>query len=132
MGQGTNSISVRAGKTGLQTISCVIYSGGSVIGSQYISVNVQSPNSGGGGGTPCGTITPLYGVIYPPNPCNGGGLMAAEDVYFKRIIIYDMLGRIVKQATNADQLDTNYLPTGLYLMQATLSNQEVITQKILK
>ena len=131
-GQGTNSISVRAGKTGLQTISCVIYSGGSVIGSQYISVNVQSPTSGGGGGTPCGTITPLYGVIYPPNPCNGGGLMAAEDVYFKRIIIYDMLGRIVKQATNADQLDTNYLPTGLYLMQATLSNQEVITQKILK
>ncbi len=27
------------------------------------------------------------------------------------------------------ELNTNYLPTGLYLMQATLSNQEVIIKK---
>ncbi|MBK8474379.1 MAG: T9SS type A sorting domain-containing protein [Sphingobacteriales bacterium] len=39
---------------------------------------------------------------------------------------------MVKQATNIDQLDTNDLPAGLYLIQATLNNQQVITQKILK
>lgn len=129
-GQGTTNVTLRAGSTGTQTITCQAYYGNNLVGSQYITVNVQIPGSGGSGGGPCGSLQPLYGVIYPP--CNGigGGIIAA--IYFKNIIIYDILGRVVKNETNVGQLNTDDLPNGMYIIRAILNNHEIITQKILK
>ncbi|MBK8474353.1 MAG: T9SS type A sorting domain-containing protein [Sphingobacteriales bacterium] len=99
-----------------------------MLGSQYITVNVQTPNTGGG--DPCGGIAPFNGVIYPP-PCNGGGLMA-ETAHFIDIAIFDLAGRIVKHKTNVEQVDTNDLSQGMYIVRAILNDHEIITQKILK
>lgn len=131
-GQGTNNVSIRAGSIGTKTITCRAYAGNNLLGSQYITVNVQDPNSGGGGTSPCGgALVPLYGVIYPPNPCSSGGLVA-ETTYFKHIVIYDIFGRIVKQASSVEQISTDDLHNGVYIVRATLNNDRFITQKIVK
>ena len=131
-GQGTNNVSIRAGSIGTKTITCRAYAGTILLGSQYITVNVQDPNSGGGGTDPCGgTLVPLYGIIYPPNPCGGGGLVA-ETAYFKHIVIYDIFGRIVKKASSVEQISTDDLHNGVYIVRATLNNNQFITQKIVK
>ena len=129
-GQGTTSITLRAGSTGTQTITCRAYYGNNLVASQYITVNVQIPNTGGET-TPCLPIAPIYGVIYPPNPCNGGGLIA-ETMYFESIVIYDIFGRIVKQGIDVEQINVDDLPNGMYIIHATLNNNEIITQKLLK
>ncbi len=51
-GQGTTNVTLRAGSTGTQTITCQAYYGNNLVGSQYITVNVQIPGSGGSGGGP--------------------------------------------------------------------------------
>ncbi|MBK8474693.1 MAG: T9SS type A sorting domain-containing protein, partial [Sphingobacteriales bacterium] len=48
------------------------------------------------------------------------------------IAIYDIFGRIVKNGTNVAQINTQDLPHGIYIVRATLSNHETITQKITK
>ena len=58
--------------------------------------------------------------------------MAEETAYFKDIVIFDLVGRIVKHETNVGQVDADGLPQGMYIIRATLNNHEIITQKILK
>ena len=137
-GQGTNTLGIKAGKTGRQDITCTIYNGNTIIGSQYITVNVQNPYNGGGGngGNPCGGNF-IPDVIYPPtddDDCNEimnlNGL--TERIYFKKITIYNFLGQKVLEQTNAQNLDISNLNTGIYIIKGQLSNNDIMTKKIYK
>jgi Zn-dependent metalloprotease len=133
-GQGTNVLGIKAGNTGIQDITCIIYNGSTVIGSQYITVNVQNPYGGGGGGgngDPCGEIEMVNGVIYPPDPCDSNGF-TTEKTLFKNILVYDFSGRKVLELKNVDSFSINFLSSGLYILKMELSNNEIITKKILK
>jgi len=138
-GQGTNVLRIKAGKTGRQDITCTIYNGNNVIGSQYITVNVQNPYGGGGGnGDPCGEtggeIPTINGVIYPPDegdPCGTNSLIASKS-FFKHIIVYDLSGRKVIEQKNVESLNINFLPSSIYILKIELSNNKIITKKILK
>lgn len=134
-GQGTNVLGIKAGKTGRQDITCTIYNGNTVIGSQYITVNVQKPNggggNGGGNGEPCGGIEMINGVIYPPDPCDTNGFASVKPT-FKHILVYDLTGRKVIEQKNVDSFNINFLSSGLYILKMEMSNNEIITKKIIK
>jgi len=132
-GQGTKRISIAAGNIGVHEITCVIYNGNTIIGSQYLIVNVQNPPSGGGSGgdDPCGGIDPIDGVIYPPVECDPNALVA-QKTYFKQIVVYDFTGKSVLKTQNSDYLDINHLASGIYIIKAELSNGEILTKKIMK
>jgi len=133
-GQGTNVLGIKAGKTGRQDITCTIYNGNSIIGSQYITVNVQSPYGGGGGSgndDPCGGVDMINAVIYPPDPCNTNGVLAEKSI-FKHILLYDLSGRKVIDKKNVESLNIDFLSSGIYILKVELSNNDIITKKILK
>ena len=129
-GQGTNSVLIEAGSTGVHDITCRIYNGSTIIGQQYITVNVQNPYNGGGGGDPCGTIQTVNGVIYPPVPCITG--LSITQTFFKQILVYDFSGRKIIELKNVNNFNLNSISAGLYIFKITLSNNEIITKKILK
>ncbi len=71
-------------------------------------------------------------IVYP-NPVN-------EVLYTKGVIafdkdskieIMDLNGKVLKTATNTDEIDLSDIPTGLYLVRIT-SNQKIGTKKIIK
>lgn len=133
-GQGTLLLSISAGNTGVQNIECKVYDGISLIESRYITVNVQNPYDGGGGGDdPCGGIPD---VIYPPDPCDGIPTnlnnTTLERKYFTTIIIYNFQGQSVLEANNVSNVDISHLSSGIYIIKAVLSNNELMTKKILK
>lgn len=137
-GQGTNTLGIKAGKTGRQDITCTIYNGNTIIGSQYITVNVKNPNDGGGGNgdNPCGGNF-IPDVIYPPtddDDCNEsfGVNNTSERVYFRKIVIYNIQGQKVLQANNSKNLDISRLNSGIYIVKGELSNNEIMTNKIIK
>ena len=132
-GQGTTSLSISAGKTGIQNIECKVYNGSSLIESRYITVNVQNPYNGGGGGgdDPCGGVP---NVIYPPNPCNDVANVnsTSERLYFRKIVVYNFQGQKILEVNNSQSLDISHLNSGIYIIKAELSNNEIMTKKIFK
>jgi len=136
-GQGTNVLGIKAGNTGIQDITCTIYNGSTIIGSQYITVNVQNPYGGGGGGgngDPCGGIETIDNLILPPEPCDDIGLSngTSESIYFKKVVIYNLLGQVVLETKKKEQANISHLSSGIYIVKAELSNNEIITKKIYK
>ena len=139
-GQGTNLLGIKAGKTGRQQdIICKIYNGNTIIGQQRITVNVQNPNDGGGNdenNDPCDTdsqidVRMINGVIYPPVPCDTNEF-ASVNPTFKHILVYDLSGRKVIEQKNVDSFNINFLSSGLYILKMEMSNNEIITKKIIK
>lgn len=134
-GQGTNVLGIKAGKTGRQDITCTIYNGSTIIGSQYITVNVQNPygggGNGGGDGDPCGGVEMINGVIYPPDPCDTNGF-ASGRTNFKHVKVYDFTGKKLIELRNVDSFNIDFLSSGLYIIKLEMSNSEIITKKILK
>ncbi|MDC9721850.1 MAG: S8 family serine peptidase, partial [Urechidicola sp.] len=133
-GQGTLLLSISAGNTGVQNIECKVYDGSSLIESKYITVNVQNPYNGGGGGggdDPCGGVP---NVIYPPDPCNETANVNgnSERIYFRKIVIYNFQGQTILENSNVQNLDIAHLSSGIYIIKAELSNNEMMTKKILK
>ena len=106
---------IKAGKTGRQDITCTIYNGNTIIGSQYITVNVQNPYNGGGGNgdNPCGGNF-IPNVIYPPKMMMIAMRVldvnnTSERVYFRKIVIYNIQGQKVLEANNSKNLDISHL-----------------------
>jgi hypothetical protein len=130
-GQGSNAAIIHGGNIGIQNIVCNIYSNNNLVGTHSINVNVQNPN-GGGGNNPCGDLGFNNGIIYPPEPCEGGNGIAASESYFAEFIIYDMTGREILNLKNVESIDLSYLSNGLYILKARLNTNEIITKKILK
>ncbi len=130
-GQGTNVLRIMAGNTGIHEITCTIRNGRSIIGSQYITVNVQDPYGDGGNEDPCGDLEMINGVIYPPDPCNTNGILAQKSL-FKHITVYDFFGRKVIDKKNVESLNIDFLSSGIYILKTELSNNEILTKKILK
>lgn len=134
-GQGTSSPLIHGGSTGVFDITCKIYNGSTLIGNQYITVNVQNPYNGGGGGNPC---EPYFAgnVIYPPieDDCNEnfGVNNTSENIYFKKIVIYNFLGQVVLEIKNQQGTDISHLSSGIYIVKMELSNNEIKTKKIYK
>lgn len=135
-GQGTSAALIHGGSTGLWDITCKIYNGSTQIGNYYITVNVQNPYNGGGGGDPCnGEINVLPTVIYPPEPCDNelmGVHNNQEKIYFKKVFVFNMLGQAVIETNEKQEVDISYLNSGMYIIKAELSNNEIMTKKILK
>mgnify|MGYP000238539291 CR=1 FL=1 len=136
-GQGTNVLGIKAGQTGRQDITCTIYNGNTVIGSQYITVNVQNPygggGNGGGNGDPCGGLYLDQMLILPPEPCDGDGFDfngQQGKLYFKYLIVYNMQGQKVKEFDEKQEVNIADLAVGIYIIKAELSNNELITKKI--
>ena len=136
-GQGTNVLGIKAGKTGRQDITCTIYNGNTVIGSQYITVNVQNPygggGNGGGNGDPCGGLYLDQMLILPPEPCDGDGFDfngQQGKLYFKYLIVYNIQGQKVKEFDEKQEVNIADLAVGIYIIKAELSNNELITKKI--
>lgn len=134
-GQGTNSALIHGGSTGVFDITCTIYNGSSVIGNQYITVNVQNPYNGGGSTNTddCVEMPMINGVIYPPVDCSTNNFgLTSENTYFKSIVVYDFVGKIILQLKNSDNLNISNLSNGIYIIKAQLNNGKIITKKILK
>jgi len=92
-GQGTNSVLIHGGNTGVQDITCKVYNGSTLIGNQYITVNVQNPYNGGGnnGGDPCGNLGYQANLILPPIDCDDdgyGGMNVDNNLYFKKVYVW--------------------------------------------
>jgi subtilisin family serine protease len=137
-GQGTTSLSISAGSTGIQNIECKIFNGSSQIGSNYIMVNVQNPYGGGGGGgnDPCGGLGFQEDVIYPPiDDCdteNFGTNNSSVNIYFKKVVIYNFIGQVVLETKEKEQANISHLSSGIYIIKAELSNNKIMTKKIYK
>jgi len=133
-GQNTSQINITAGSTGVFDITCLIYKGSEIIGSQYLTINVQNPYSGGGE-DPCNGINTSPNVIYPPDPCDNGNFGAnsiQEIIHFKKVIIYNMQGQEVLISDNQDEINISNLSVGIYIFKAELSNNKIVIEKISK
>jgi subtilisin family serine protease len=136
-GQGTNTALIHGGSTGIYDITCKVYDGTTQIGNQYITVNVQNPyNGGGGNGDPCdGEIVVEPMVIYPPEPCDNVNMNinnSVERVYFKKVIVYNIQGQKVIETNEKQEVNISHLSSGIYIIKAELSNNEILSKKILK
>lgn len=134
-GQGTNAALIHGGNTGFHDIICNIYSNDHLMASQSIRVKVQDPYTGTGGGgveDPCGDLGIVYGLIYPPVPCDDDYGISASESYFKEFVIFDMSGRKILTLNNVNRVDLNYLANGLYIIKALLNTNEILTKKIVK
>ena len=137
-GQGTSAALIHGGSTGVYDITCKVYNGSTQIGNYYITVNVQNPYNGGGGGNgdPCdGDVVIMPTVIYPPEPCDNENMNvnnASERVYFKKVIIYNLQGQKIIETNEKQEVDISFLSSGMYIIKAELSNNEIMTKKILK
>ena len=133
-GQNSPQINITAGSTGVFDITCFIYKGSEIIGSQYLTLNVQNPYSGGGE-DPCNGINTSPNVIYPPDPCDNGNFgvnSIQEIIHFKKVIIYNMQGQEVLISDNQDEINISNLSVGIYIFKAELSNGKIVSEKIIK
>ena len=73
----------------------------------------------------------INAVIYPPDPCNTNGVLAEKSI-FKHILLYDLSGRKVIDKKNVESLNIDFLSSGIYILKVELSNNDIITKKILK
>lgn len=132
-GQGTHNTLIHGGSLGVQDITCKIYNGSTLIGQQRITVNVQNPYNGGGSGDPCGGLQTGPNVIYPPIPCDDNGPNSVnQNNFFKKVYIYSVSGQVVLQLEDTESVDLSQLSSGLYFVKAELSNNTILTKKIVK
>ncbi len=133
-GQGSTLIDVQAGSVGSDVINC---SASNFCGtdSRFIYINVQEPNSGGGGvGTdPCDpymTISPnpnqgnnvIVTVIYPPDPCDETMMYTETDA---TVSIVNNMGQTVyskKHHSNNLNIKGLNLSSGLYHVKYVKNN----------
>lgn len=133
-GQGTSEAIIRAGSTGVFDITCSIYNGSILIDSQYITVNVQDPYSGGGGNDPCGNLGFSGYVIYPPKECDTSGINtnnSSISARFKNVVVFDVNGQKMLE-TQSETVDISSFASGIYIVKAELNNGEILTQKIIR
>jgi subtilisin family serine protease len=136
-GQGTSAALINGGSTGIYDITCKVYNGSTQIGNYYITVNVQNPyNGGGGNGDPCdGEIVVEPMVIYPPEPCDNVNMnvnSSVERVYFRKVVVYNIQGQKIIETNEKQEVDISSLSSGIYIIKAELSNNEIMTKKILR
>ena len=75
------------------------------------------------------TTTDNSPFIFYPNPAdNTVSVIPDADT----IRIFDAQGRLVLSATNANEVDTKYLTSGLYFIEATNENQRNVSQLIIE
>ena len=79
------------------------------------------------------STTNLAVTIYP-NPVNTILSIKTDDkMIVKKITIMDTMGKVVLQKTNSfETINVENLNSGLYLLQITTENNQIITQKFLK
>lgn len=135
-GQGTSAALINGGSTGVYDITCKVYNGSTQIGNYYITVNVQNPYNGGGGGNPCGGLNMTPNVIYPPidDDCNEsfGVNNSSESIYFKKVIVYNIQGQKIIETNEKQEVNISHLSSGIYIVKAELSNNKILTKKILR
>ena len=135
-GQGTSIALINGGSTGVYDITCKVYNGSTQIGNYYITVNVQNPYNGGGGGNPCGGLNMTPNVIYPPidDDCNEsfGVNNSSESIYFKKVIVYNIQGQKIIETNEKQEVNISHLSSGIYIVKAELSNNKILTKKILR
>jgi hypothetical protein len=56
----------------------------------------------------------------------------SESIYFKKVVIYNLLGQVVLETKKKEQANISHLSSGIYIVKAELSNNEIITKKIYK
>ena len=135
-GQGTNTALIHGGSTGIYDITCKIYNGSTVIGNQYITVKVQNPYNGGDSNyDPCSGLNIDQMLIYPSEPCDDSEDFSYNDfkerLHFKHIAIYNIQGQKVIELFEKQEVNISNLSTGIYIIKAELSNNELIVKKFL-
>lgn len=136
-GQGSTLIDVQAGSVGSGVINCSA-SNSCGTDSRFIYINVQEPNSGGGGGgtDPCDpymTISPnpnqgnnvIVTVIYPPDPCDETMMYTETDA---TVSILNNMGQTVyskKHHSNNINISGLKLSPGLYHVKYVKNNKAI-------
>jgi hypothetical protein len=88
--------------------------------------------------TSVGDVEDSAGIVFYPNPTNNVVIIHPDNPYIRiqSVNIYDINGKLVfnqKQSGSTDaQINLAYLPAGVYMLQATLSDKSVIKKRLIK
>jgi hypothetical protein len=71
-------------------------------------------------------------IVLYPNPANDVVRISGYDqMVYREIVIYDLTGRVVKQAYNCNELYVNDLQDGVYMLRAVKPNGAYDTTKLM-
>lgn len=71
-------------------------------------------------------------IVLYPNPANDVVRISGNDqMNYREIVIFDLAGRVVKQAFNCNEMDVNDLNSGVYMLQVVKDNGAHETTKLL-
>ena len=71
-------------------------------------------------------------IVLYPNPANDVVRISGNDqMVYREIVIFDLAGRVVKQAFNCNEMDVNDLKSGVYMLQVVKDNGAHETTKLL-
>ena len=71
-------------------------------------------------------------IMLYPNPANDVVRISGNDqMIYREIVIFDLAGRVVKQAFNCNEMDVNDLNSGVYMLQVVKDNGAHETTKLL-
>ena len=71
-------------------------------------------------------------IVLYPNPANDVVRISGNDqMVYREIVIFDLAGRVVKQAFNCNEMDVNDLNSGVYMLQVVKDNGAHETTKLL-
>ena len=71
-------------------------------------------------------------IVLYPNPANDVVRISGNDqMVYREIVIFDLAGRVVKQAFNCNEMDVNDLNSGVYMLQVVKENGAHETTKLL-
>ena len=71
-------------------------------------------------------------IVLYPNPANDVVRISGNDqMIYREIVIFDLAGRVVKQAFNCNEMDVNDLNSGVYMLQVVKDNGAHETTKLL-
>ena len=71
-------------------------------------------------------------IMLYPNPANDVVRISGNDqMIYREIVIFDLAGRVVKQAFNCNEMDVNDLKSGVYMLQVVKDNGAHETTKLL-
>ena len=71
-------------------------------------------------------------IVLYPNPANDVVRISGNDqMNYREIVIFDLAGRVVKQAFNCNEMDVNDLNSGVYMLQVVKENGAHETTKLL-